>query len=92
MPSISRRAALARASSAFGLMGLLGPRVLSAQTPRLQFEVYRGARRDFRWRLKSANGRVVATSGEGYKTKAACLAGIALVREGSRAAELEDLT
>jgi uncharacterized protein YegP (UPF0339 family) len=31
-----------------------------------KFEVYRDAAGEWRWRLKAANGRIVADSGEGY--------------------------
>lgn len=40
-----------------------------------KYQWYRNAPRDFRWRLKSANGKTVA-SGEGYVTKAGALNGI----------------
>lgn len=31
---------------------------------------YRG---DYRWRVRAANGRVIASSGEGYSNRAHCL-------------------
>lgn len=34
-----------------------------------KFDVYRDARRQFRWRLKASNGRIVADSGEGYSDR-----------------------
>ncbi len=34
------------------------------------FHVYQDKKGEHRWRLKSKNGRVVADSGEGYKTRA----------------------
>jgi len=66
----------------------------AAQTPspRLRFEVIRDTRSGFRWRLKGANGRIIANSGEGYKTKAACLGGIDLVQRGAASATIEDST
>jgi len=33
-----------------------------------RFQVYQDAGSDYRWRLKAANGRIVADSGEGYST------------------------
>jgi uncharacterized protein YegP (UPF0339 family) len=30
-------------------------------------EMYRDRKRDFRWRLRARNGKIVAESGEGYK-------------------------
>jgi uncharacterized protein YegP (UPF0339 family) len=62
-----------------------------APSPRLRFEVFRDTRSGFRWRLKGANGRIIADSGEGYKTKAACLAGIVLVQRGAASATIEDV-
>jgi len=47
---------------------------------RLTFEAYEDARDEWRWRLVSSRGRIVADSGEGYATRASCLRAIALVR------------
>lgn len=35
-----------------------------------KIHVYRGARDQWYWRLRSPNGRIVAVAGEGFKTKA----------------------
>jgi uncharacterized protein YegP (UPF0339 family) len=35
----------------------------------LKFETYADAKGEARWRLKSGNGQVIATSGQGYKDK-----------------------
>ncbi len=43
-----------------------------------KFEVYADKRGEFRFRLKAANGQIIAT-GEGYKAKASCLNGIASI-------------
>src|SRR5262245_32932849 len=48
--------------------------------PALSFQVYRDAKGEWRWRLVAANGKRIAGSGEGYKTKAACMAAIELVK------------
>lgn len=40
---------------------------MSKRTPRIF--VYRDRKGEWRWRLKSANGKIVAESGEGYKRK-----------------------
>jgi uncharacterized protein YegP (UPF0339 family) len=42
-----------------------------ARAPSLK--VYRDKRLEWRWRLMAANNRIVADSGEGYKTKAGAL-------------------
>ncbi len=34
-----------------------------------KFELYRDRALEWRWRLKAANGRIVADSGEGYSTQ-----------------------
>ena len=44
------------------------------------FEVYKDARGEHRFRLKAANGQIIAT-GEGYSSKAGCLNGINSVKE-----------
>jgi uncharacterized protein YegP (UPF0339 family) len=38
------------------------------RTPK--FEIYQDKAKEFRWRLKASNGRIIAESGEGYKRKA----------------------
>jgi len=48
------------------------------RTPKL--EIYRDGRREWRWRLKASNGRIVADSGEGYRRRASMLRGIECAR------------
>jgi uncharacterized protein YegP (UPF0339 family) len=55
-----------------------------------KFELYTDVRGQFRFRLKAANGRVIAV-GESYPTKAAALEGIEAVRRNAEA-PLVDLT
>ena len=57
-----------------------------------RFEVYKDAQGEFRWRLKSSNGRSIATSGEGYKSKAGVQDGIAAVKREAAAADVDDQT
>lgn len=38
----------------------------------LSFEVYQDAKSEFRWRLKNSEGQVLATPGQGYKSKKYC--------------------
>jgi hypothetical protein len=47
-----------------------------------KFEVYQGGKGEFRFRLKAGNGQVTAT-GEGYRTKKACMNGIASIRKNA---------
>ena len=49
----------------------------------LSFEIYKDAKEEFRWRLKSRNGQIIATGGAGYKDKADCKHGIELIKEGA---------
>ena len=43
-----------------------------------KFEIYADKRNEFRFRLKAANGQIIAV-GEGYKAKASCKNGIASI-------------
>ena len=47
-----------------------------------KFEVYADKRGEFRFRLKAANGQIIAV-GEGYKAKASCLNGIESIRKNA---------
>ncbi len=48
------------------------------RTPKL--EIYRDGRREWRWRLKASNGRIVADSGEGYRRRASVHRAVECVR------------
>jgi uncharacterized protein YegP (UPF0339 family) len=61
-------------------------------TDKLTFEVYEDNSKEQRWRLKAANGQVVATSSQGYKAKADCEKAIDLIKKGVAKAEVEDKT
>ncbi len=54
-----------------------------------KFEVYKGMSGDFGFRLKAANGKVVA-QGQGYKTKEACLKGIESIKRNAKGATVVD--
>ena len=54
------------------------------------FEVYQDKGGEFRWRLRAQNGQVIATSGDGYKEKRACLAGIESVKKHAGDAPVKD--
>ena len=47
---------------------------------RAKLEIYRDAKREWRWRLRASNGRIVADGGEGYRRKASMLRGIECAR------------
>lgn len=48
---------------------------------RAKLELYRDAGRDWRWRLKASNGRILADSGEGYRRRNAACKAMSRVRE-----------
>lgn len=52
----------------------------------MRFELYKHwLTRQWRWRLRSANNRIIATSGESYINMADCIAGISLVKRSADA-------
>jgi uncharacterized protein len=57
-----------------------------------KFEVYKDAKDEWRWRLEASNGQTIATSGEGYSSKASCLNGIESVKKNAPAAEIVEMT
>ena len=54
-----------------------------------QFEVYRDRRGGHRWRLRAANGRIVADCAEGYSSRRAALRGVQMVAYLAPVADLE---
>jgi uncharacterized protein YegP (UPF0339 family) len=54
-----------------------------------KFEVYQDKAKEFRWRLKAANGQTVAASSEGYADRPAAEAAIALIKKGLPKAQVE---
>ena len=52
-----------------------------------KFEVYTDKAGEFRFHLKARNGEIIAT-GEGYKTKAACLNGVESIRKNAPDAQI----
>jgi uncharacterized protein YegP (UPF0339 family) len=57
-----------------------------------KFTVFKDAKGEFRWRLRASNSKIVATSGEGYKTKASCLRGIEILKTEGATAAVHDET
>ncbi len=55
-----------------------------------QFEIFKDASGQFRWRLRAPNGEPIA-SGEAYTTKTACEGGIKSVQENAPKAKIQDL-
>ena len=52
----------------------------------MKFHIYQDANNEWRWRLKAANGKIIADSGEGYTTERECLADIERVKSSKDAA------
>lgn len=47
-----------------------------------RFEIYRSFwRNEWRWRLRAANNRIIANSGEGYHNFSDCAKAVELVRD-----------
>lgn len=59
---------------------------------RPHFEIYRSGliRREWRWRLRAGNGRVIA-SGEGFADRRDCLNSLELVRALAPAAGMQEV-
>ena len=49
-----------------------------------KFEIYEDASGEWRWRLRATNGKIIATSGEGYVKKQHCVDARSLVRSALR--------
>jgi uncharacterized protein YegP (UPF0339 family) len=58
---------------------------------RAHFEIYPDAAGEYRWRLRSSNGRIIADGAEGYSSRAACRRGLALVRRFATLATTREL-
>ena len=61
----------------------------TSNLPNPKFELYRDRANQFRFRLRSRNGKIIAVS-DGYGTKAAALSGLESVRKNAAEAALEE--
>jgi uncharacterized protein YegP (UPF0339 family) len=52
------------------------------------FELYKDNASEYRWRFVSTNGRIIATSSEGYKAKGDCQNGIDLIKREAHTAQV----
>lgn len=57
-----------------------------------RFELYKDHAGEYRWRFLASNGKIIATSSEGYNAKADCQHGIDLVKNDAPAAKVEEKT
>lgn len=46
----------------------------------MKVEIYEDAAGEWRWRMKAANGRIIANGGEGFSSKHACIESFGRVR------------
>lgn len=46
-------------------------------------DIYRDASGDWRWRLRAANGRVIADSGEGYRDRRGVMRAVEALRRAA---------
>ncbi len=51
----------------------------------MHFEMYRDHNKQHRWRLRAANGEIIAVSSESYREKRDCDHGIELVKSSADA-------
>jgi hypothetical protein len=52
-----------------------------------KFEIYQDKKKEYRFRLKAANGQIIAT-GEGYKELKSCKNGISSIKKNAPAAKI----
>jgi uncharacterized protein YegP (UPF0339 family) len=57
-----------------------------------KFQIFKDRAGEYWWRLRADNYETIADSSDGYKSKASCKNGIALVKKLASAARVEDLT
>jgi len=55
----------------------------------LKFETFTDTKGESRWRLKSSNGQVIATSGQGYKDKRDCKNAIERIKKDAKKLKFE---
>ena len=54
------------------------------------FTVYEDGKGEYRWRFQANNNKIIADSGEGYKSKADCEHGIDLIKKDAPAAPIKE--
>lgn len=66
-----------------------GPAAKARTAGQLKFEIYRDTAKEFRWRLRAANGEILAASSDGYKSKESCKRAVANVQRGAGTGRLK---
>ena len=78
---------------AIALAILIGASAVEPSVPSssdLTFEIFKDARKEYRWRLRAGNGKVIAMADEGYTRKDACQHAIEIIKDGAAKAKVED--
>jgi len=65
---------------------------IKTEASKLAFEVYVDNSKESRWRAKTSNGQIVASSSQGYKSKADCEKAIDEIKKGAAKADVEEKT
>ena len=68
-----------------------GIELLQKADDKSKFELYEDAKKEHRWRLKAANGQVVAAASEGYKARADAEKAVEAIKAGAAKAEVVDV-
>lgn len=50
----------------------------------MNFKLYKDTQNNWRWRLRAANNKIIADSGEGYVNRQDCIDAIVLVMDTNR--------
>lgn len=87
LPADRRRKIDARAKK---LIAEEHARSTSATGHGTRFHVFKDTNGEWRWRLIAVNGRIIASSGEGYKAVKSCLSSIDIVKSSGAAEVLQD--
>jgi uncharacterized protein len=58
----------------------------------MDFHVYKDAKQEWRWQLKSINGKIVADSAESYHNRGDCLHELLLIKREAAAAKVSDVS
>lgn len=63
----------------------------ASTSDKANFELYEDGKKGYRWRLKAANGQVIASSSQGYKAKADAEKAVANIKANAGKAEVTEI-
>ena len=58
----------------------------------ITFEIFKDAKKEFRWKLKAGNGKILVVSNDSFASKSSAQSSIELIKEGAAKAPVEDNT